>query len=131
MKIGEKKCNLGPTKWCDTYGTADNLQSEVVERGTSKDCPKGRSMRSFSSLLFSSITLESSDSRVIFLFPIAYVNQDQGRWPNDICPGPRAGQKQCKANVWMPARPIYKKSIQNSSDSHTRPFFEFALFKNQ
>lgn len=40
------------------------------------------------SLLFSSITLESSDSRVIF-FPITYVNQDQGRWPNDIYPEPR------------------------------------------
>ena len=115
--------------WCSLHRTADNLHGEVVERLRVTVTRKGT--RCVPSLLFSSITLESSDSRVIFLFPIAYVNQDQGRWPNDICPGPRAGQKQCKANVWMPARPIYKKSIQNSSGSHTCPVFEFALFKNQ
>jgi hypothetical protein len=27
----------------------------------------------------------------------------------------------------MPTRPTYKKSIQNSSGSHTCPFFEFEL----
>ena len=54
-----------PNLWCCNRGTADSLTGEVVERLRVTVARKGA--RCVPSLLFSSITLGSSEPRVIFL----------------------------------------------------------------